>query len=207
MPPKVKFTKEEIISSAVETVRQKGFGALTARELASQLGVSTRPIFTYFATMDELKTEVYRFAKDLYVSYIEKGLEDEIPNLGVGKQYILFAKEEPELYKVLYLTKPEGEMEGASEALRASQDLVRPSIMKIYNMDAKTADIYFRDLWLVAHSITTLIVMEDCPYSNEDISSIFAEFSVSLCKAFKEIPGLTEGKYDKDAVFRELVKE
>ena len=78
--------------------------------------------------------------------------------------------------------------------------------MKIYNMDAETADKFFRDLWLVAYSFTTLIVTGDCPYSDDEISAIFAEFSLSICKAYKEIPGLPEGNYDKDKIFRELVR-
>ena len=93
------------------------------------------------------------------------------------------------------------------EVLKLSQDLVRDSIMRIYNMDADTADKYFRDLWLVAYSFTTLIVTGECPYSDEEISAILTEFSISICKAYKEIPGLPEGKYDRDAIFMELVKK
>lgn len=205
MPPKVKFQKDEIISAAVEITREKGIDALTARETASKLGVSTRPIFTYFDTMNDLKAEVYNYAKVLYQSYITNGLEEPIPNLGVGMHFIRFAKEEPELYKLLFLTKPEGETRGAVEALELSQNMVRESVMKIYNMDADTADRYFRDLWLVAFSFTTLIVMGECPYSDDEISSIFTEFSISICKAYKEIPGLSTGSFDRDAIFRDLV--
>ncbi len=207
MPPKVKFQKEEIVSAAVEITREKGIDALTARELASKLGVSTRPIFTYFDTMDELKNEVYTFAKNLYRDYIEQGLKAPVPNLGVGQQYLRFAKAEPELYKLLYLNNTVGELGGAMEALKMSQELVRGSIMEKYKMDADTADKYFRDLWLVAYSFTTLIVTGECPYTDEEISNIFIEFSLSIVKAYKEIPGLTEGKFDKDRIFNELVNK
>lgn len=37
-------------------------------------------------------------------------------------------------------------------------------------------------------------------------SPIFTEFSLSICKAYKEIPGLPEGKFDREAIFQELVK-
>ena len=207
MPPKVKFQKEEIIRAAVEITREKGIDALTARELASSLGVSTRPIFTYFDTMEELKGEVYAYAKQLYREYTLRGLKEPIPNLGVGMQYIRFAKNEPELYKLLYLKKPDTSRSGATEALKLSQDLVRDSVMKIYNMDRDTADRYFRDLWMISFSFATLIVTDDCPYSDEEISATFTEVSLSLCKAFKEIPGLVCGDFDRDAIFTELVKK
>ena len=207
MPPKVKFQKEEIISAAVQITRENGIDALTAREMAAKLGVSTRPIFTYFDTMEQLKGEVYAYAKELYREYILKGLQEPIPNLGVGQQYLRFAKEEPELYKYLFLTPPDGVTGSVMEALKLSLDLVRESIMRIYHMDADTADKYFRDLWLVAYSFTTLIVTGECPYTDEEISAIFSEFSLSIVKAYKEIPGLPEGRYDKDAIFRELVNK
>lgn len=206
MPPKAKFSKQEIINTAVEITRRKGIAAVTAREVGASLGMSSRPLFTYFDTVEQLKGEVYLFAKILYKKYIENGLEAPIPNLGVGQQYIKFAKDEPELYKLLFLTKPDNAIAGAIDALKVTQDLVRESIMRIYNMDAATADHYFRDLWLIAFSFATLIVTDDCPYSEIEINSIFTEVSLSLCKAFKEVPGLTKGNFDKEAIFRELVK-
>ena len=206
MPPKVKFQKEEIIEAAVSITRQKGIGAVTAREVGAVLGVSSRPLFTYFDTVDELKREVYTYAKNLYQEYIKTGLIKEIPALGVGQQCLLFARQEPELHKYLFLFPPSGQNGSVMQMLRLSQNLVRESIMRIYHMNADTADKYFRDLWLVAYSFTTMIVTGECPYTDEEISALLTEFSLSICKAYKEIPGLTTGQYDRDAVFRELIK-
>lgn len=207
VPPKVKFLKEEIISAAIAVTREMGFEALTARELAARLGASTRPIFTYFDTMEQLRGEVYAYAKGLYRDYILRGLEEPIPNLGVGMRLLRFAKEEPALYRCLFLTPPEGVQGSAMEELRLSQELVRESIMRIYRMDAATADRYFRDLWLVAYSFTMLIVTGECPYTDDEMAAIFTEFSLSIVKAYKEIPGLPEGDFDKEAIFRELVSK
>jgi len=207
MPPKVKFTSNEIIEAAVKITRTKGIAAVTAREVGATLGVSSRPLFTYFDTVEELKREVYIYAKNLYKEYVENGLKAEIPFLGVGQQYLRFAKDEPNLYKYLFLTPPDGVRGGVMEGLKLSQDLARESLMRIYNMDADTADKYFRDLWLVAYGFTTMIAIGECPYNDEQISAIFTEFSLSICKAYKEIPGLPDGKFDKDAIFKELVKK
>ena len=207
MPPKVKFQKEEIIAAAVQITREKGISAVTAREVGAALGVSSRPLFTYFDTVDELKREVYHYAKKLYQDYVKEGLTAEIPFLGLGQNYIRFAKEEAELYKYLFLNPPDGVKGSAMEGLKLSQALVRASLMRIYHMDEDTADKYFRDLWLVAYSMTTLIVTGECPYTDAEISALFTEFSVSICKAYKEIPGLPAGDFDKDAVFRKLVQD
>ncbi|MBQ7574726.1 MAG: helix-turn-helix transcriptional regulator [Clostridia bacterium] len=207
MPPKVKFTSREIIEAAVKITREKGIDAVTAREVGATLGVSSRPMFTYFDTVKDLKSKVYIYAKNLYKEYVENGLKAEIPFLGVGQQYLRFAKEEPNLYKYLFLTPPDGVKGGVMEGLKLSQELARKSLMQIYNMDADTADKYFRDLWLVAYSFTTMIAIGECPYNDDEISAIFTEFSLSICKAYKEIPGLADGNFDKDSIFKELVRK
>ena len=206
MPPRVKFQQEEIVYAALNVVRKKGIEAVTAREVASELNVSSRPIFTYYESMDQLRRDVYDLAKEKYRSYIEAGLSEKIPFLGVGKQYIRFAKEEPGLYRLLFLTRPDGAAGGAMEALQFSQDLVRDSVMRIYRMDAHTADCYFRDMWLIAFSFATLIVTDDCPYTDEQMNAVFSEMSLAVCKAFKEIPGLPYGDYSRDELFRGLTE-
>ena len=66
MAPKVKFQREEIVAAALEAVREKGIDAVTAREVAQRLGVSTRPIFTWYRTMDQLRRDVFAMAMERY---------------------------------------------------------------------------------------------------------------------------------------------
>ena len=207
MAPRNKFTREEMIAAAVRVVREKGIDALTAKALAAELGVSTQPVFTCFHTIDEAKREVYAAAEKMYDSYVQEGLSESIPFFGFGMQYIRFAKEAPELYRLLFLTSNGDAGSNAMNALQHSQNLVRESLRQMYHIDDMTADRYFRDMWLVVHSLATLIVTGGCPYSEREIGNILTGFSVSLYKAIKEIPGFVENNYDKDAIFRELVKK
>ena len=55
MAPKIKITKNDIISTAIAIVREKGSEALNARAVASSLECSTQPIFSNFKDMKELK--------------------------------------------------------------------------------------------------------------------------------------------------------
>lgn len=207
MAPRNKFTREEMIAAAVRVAREKGIDALTAKALAAELGVSTQPVFTCFHTIDEAKQEVYAEAEKMYDSYVQEGLSEPIPFFGFGMQYIRFAKEAPELYRLLFLTTNGDTGSNAMKALQHSQNLVRESLRQMYHIDAMTADRYFRDMWLVMHSLATLIVTGGCPYSEREIGNILTGFSVSLYKAIKEIPGFVENNYDKDSIFRELVKK
>ena len=44
MPPKVKFSKETMIGTALQLVREEGMASLTARALAEKLGATPRVI-------------------------------------------------------------------------------------------------------------------------------------------------------------------
>ena len=117
MAPRNKFTREEMIAAAVQIVRARGEGALTARSVAEALHVSTQPVFTCFHSMEELRREVLSAARTVYDSYVERGLQAEIPFFGFGMEYIRFAREEPELYRLLFFTGRSG---GAMSALAHS---------------------------------------------------------------------------------------
>lgn len=205
MPRKPKYSKDEIAQYGLKIVEEKGMESLTARELAQSLGTTVAPIFVHYPSMDELKQDVRMLAQEIYHNYIQQGLQEEIPFLGVGMQYIAFAKEKPELYYLLFLSDRGTHSHYAMDELKNTQELVRESLQEIYRMDAVSADHYFRDLWLVAHSIATLLVTGGCSYSQEEIRAILTEFSLSICKAYKEIDGLVDGTYDRDSEFQKII--
>ena len=200
MAPRSKFTRQELIDASFKIVRERGSDALTAKAIADELHISTRPIFTCFGSMDEVRREVRAAAEALYDRYTAEGFRQRVPFFGFGMQYIRFAKEEPELYRLLFLSKAVDGENGAIEAMRHSQAIIRPSLEKIYHIRPEEADRYFRDL-------ATLIVTGDCPYSESEIGQILTGFSVSICKSIKEIPGFASGDFDRDAVFAQLVQE
>ena len=78
MPPKPKYTKEEIVSAAYELTREKGIDAVVAREVGKRLNTSASPIFTVWNSMEELREEVWKLAKQKYQEYMS-GIFDYTP--------------------------------------------------------------------------------------------------------------------------------
>ena len=72
MPPKPKFSKEEIIDAALDIVSRDGGAALTARELGEKLGCSSSPIFTVFKSMDEVMQAIRIEAMRRYDKYVSR---------------------------------------------------------------------------------------------------------------------------------------
>ena len=105
MPPKIKVTKDEILDAAIDIVRQNGPAAINARTVAKALNCSTQPVFSNFATMEALRQGVRDRAEQICAEYLRR--EEESGKYPVykanGMAYIRFAKEERELFKLLYM--------------------------------------------------------------------------------------------------------
>ncbi len=99
--------KREIADVALQIYREEGLEGLTSRNLGRKLGSSACPIFTVFSGMDEVQEAMIESAKELYKSYVDKGLSQDIPFRGVGEQYVLFALNEPRVFQLLFMNEGE----------------------------------------------------------------------------------------------------
>ena len=156
MTPKFKFTREQIVAAALEVTRKNGITGLTARGLAAELGSSAKPIFGLFQNMEEVQREVVSAANTLYQSYIKKGMADNKfpPYKASGIAYIQFAKEEKELFKLLFMRdRTDEKIEENREEIRPILDL----IMKNLGIDENEAYFFHLELWLYVHGIATMI--------------------------------------------------
>ncbi len=155
MPPKVKVTKEEIINTAVDIVRKSGAQAINARTIASILNCSTQPVFSNFATMDELRLAVVEKADILCQEYMRREVESgAFPTYKAnGMAYIRFAKEEKELFKLLYMRDRSGETASeGSEITDKMEDIVHNNT----GLGGADAKLFHLEMWAYVHGIATM---------------------------------------------------
>ena len=184
MPPKAKFSKQQIIEAALGIVRTSGFEALTARALGERLGSSARPIFTIFEGMEQVQQAVLRAAKALYREYVERGLSQVPAFKGVGMQYILFAVQEPKLFQLLFMAE-QAYLPGLGDALPQideSYNKILSSLMEEYQLTPAAARRLYYHLWIYTHGIGTLCATKMCRYDEKEVSARMTELFVSLLK-------------------------
>ena len=177
MPPKPKFTKEEIIAAALELVSEKGMEALTARELGVRLGSSARPIFTVFNSMEEVQEEVRAAALKRFESYAEKAMHYTPVFKQVGMQMILFAIEEPKLYQQMYMSENAGatDFEGIVERLGDVAQLCVDVIQRDYGLYEKDAKALFEHVWIYTFGIGALCATGMCRFSQDEIIQMLGQ--------------------------------
>ncbi len=182
MPPRAKYTSEEITQAALEIVREKGVDGLTARSLGERLGSSARPIFTVFESMDDVQRTVVDAAKAIYKEYIERGLGDTPAFKGVGTQYIMFAIKEPKLFQLLFM-REQNENCNLQNVLSMIDDnyaAILDSVQSVYKTDTTTAENLYRHMWIYTHGIATLCVTKLCVFTPQEISTLMTQIFMSL---------------------------
>lgn len=187
MPPMAKFSREEIISAALEIVREGGIDAVTARELGARLNSSARPVFTVFENMEEVRKEVVKAAREVYRQYVEQGLAQELAFRGVGLAYIQFAIKEPKLFQLLYMGE-QCEVSDITHVLAVideNYEAILQSVQKPYGLKREQAKRLYQHLWIYTHGIGTLCATQVCYFSDAEIEKMITEIFISLLEKMK----------------------
>ena len=187
MPPKPKFTREEIVAAALELVSEKGMSALTSRDLGIRLGSSARPIFTVFNSMQEVQDAVMLAAMERFEEYAHKAAHMEPVFKQVGMQMILFAKEEPKLYQLIF-------MSSISEAqtfddiyahLGSVADECLDVLQKDYDLSKDNAKTMFEHVWIHTFGIGALCATGVCDFSHEQIAEMLTQDFTAMMMLMK----------------------
>lgn len=157
MPPKFKFTREEIVEKALNIVREGGMNALTARSLGAALGSSPKPVFGLFKNMDEVQQEVLGGADALYQSFLstEMARGKYPPYKASGMAYIDFARREPELFKLLFMRDRRHESITRHDE---SVDGIISLISSQTGLNENDARLFHLEMWIFVHGMATMIV-------------------------------------------------
>ncbi len=179
MPPKAKFTREEIVDMALRMTKEHGIDAVTARELGNRLGSSARPIFTVFESMDEVRELVIRKAKELYGQYVEEGLQAQAAFRGVGMAYIRFAMEQPKLFALLFMRAPKDatDVSNILPVIEEHYERILQSVKEAYGVGEEVARKLYQHLWIYSHGIAAMLATGLCGYTpaqvEEQLTDVF----------------------------------
>lgn len=172
MPPKPKYTKEEIVNAAYELTREKGIDVVVAREVGKRLNTSSSPIFTLWNSMEELKMEVWMLAKQKYQAYMEDIFDYTPAFKEYGMRCVRFAAEEPNLYRMLFLT----ERENHSPYLRFKEEFgtlyarLVEEIRKSFELSGEDAEELLNQVIIFANGIAAFVITDKRSFSEESVS-------------------------------------
>lgn len=183
MPPKPKFTRDEIVQTALEVVSRKGVEALTAKELGDALGTSARPIFTVFSSMKQVQDAVREAAMRRFESFAEQKLPDMPLFKQVGMQMVLFGVREPKLYQLLFMQENRNAVsfDDVFGELGPTAETCIRLIQEKYAMSEADARLLFENVWIYTFGVGALCATRMCQFSEEKLGQMLStEFQAMM---------------------------
>lgn len=192
MPPKAKFTKEEIIAAALELVREKGIEALTARSLAQQLKSSAQPIFTVFKNMEEVQEGVKKATKQVFNSYISEAFSYTPAFKQMGIMMIRFATEEPKLFQLLFMWERPQNSAYSIPVRRLGElmdmyleEICIDMLQKEYDLSEEEVHALFEQVWIFTFGIGLLCATHTCSFTETELEELLGREFLSMLMYIK----------------------
>jgi AcrR family transcriptional regulator len=174
VPPKCKFTREEVAKAALKITREKGISAVTARAVGAKLGSSPKVIFSLFKNMEELHMELVKYAGLIYQKFLQEDMSQGKypPYKASGMAYIRFAKEEKELFKLLFMRDRSNEKE--TEDNGEVKPIIK-IIQKNVGISEEQAYMFHLEMWVIVHGIATMVATNYLGWEPDLISKVLTD--------------------------------
>ena len=196
MPPKPKITKDMILTAVLNITRETGFEAVNARSIAGKLQCSTRPIFTCYENMEELKAEFLDFAFEYYNRYVEeyKKCKNIESYLLFPLSYIEFAKEETNLFRLLFISDMDLDMSEANDLYKElGNEEKAKAFSQIIGVEPKQGKEIFLDFFLYSHGIAVLTATGKLSFDSRNLEKMLQNFLSAYVKQEREKAGISYG--------------
>lgn len=165
MPPTVRFTRDAVLHAACQLMRREGMEALNARAIAKELGGSTQPIFRLFTNMEDLHRELILYVARQFQAHAEEDMaQSDSPYIQLCTTYLLYGRDEPELFKLLFMRDRVSEGQYSDQT---NFDLVFNIIKKETPLDDETALRFLERTWLFIHGLAVCIATKYIPCQDE----------------------------------------
>lgn len=182
MPPKTKYTKEQIIEAAYELTRKRGIEAVVAREVGKYLNTSSSPIFTVWSSMEELKEEVFKLSKMKYQEYMSDIFDYSPAFKEYGLRCVSFAINEPQLYRLLFLTKSDQHnpyTRFKQEFENMYQKLVHEIITQFSLSEEDAKDLLFQMI-IFANGIASYVITDPKSFPLDYVSRLLSQVCIGI---------------------------
>lgn len=191
MPPVSKISKEMILNSGFEIIKNEGIENLNVRSIAKKLNCSTQPIMYHFKNVDLLKEELYNMVDHYHSEFLIRENNKNNPLLNIGLQYIKFAVEEKNLFKFLFqsdkfsnfdfkdlITNNENGLNVVFETIQKEAKITKEQSIKVFEL-----------LFITAHGLASLFANNSMKYDENYCIKILQDI---FLQTFRKVKGENE---------------
>ncbi|MBQ7582066.1 MAG: TetR/AcrR family transcriptional regulator [Lachnospiraceae bacterium] len=180
MPPKPKYTKDQLIDAAVDIIRKDGIKAITAQSLAAILHVTPPSVFSHFDTVEDIREAAIERSREIYDSYVKKGLALNPPFKGFAMQFVQFAVDEPMLFQLLFMSKKNDPRFEEYSLLEGHTEFILKAIKDTFPLtDEECQELYIYTA-IFTHGIASMTATGACTFSQNELAELLGK----SCRGF-----------------------
>ena len=168
-------TREAILHAARSLYQREGYGAVTMRAIANQLGFSAPAIYNYFLSKEEIFVVLQETAlRHMAAAVIQPETDDPVHDLRMLYwHYFEFSKQEPDYFTLVYVDPSVPTVESKFEGLKAMTEFTAKIVKRCLDagvFPSGTPELVGPLLWNIIHGPAVLRLVQGLPRSlNYDI--------------------------------------
>ncbi|PKL11921.1 MAG: hypothetical protein CVV52_12075 [Spirochaetae bacterium HGW-Spirochaetae-8] len=162
------YSRQQIIDAAYDLVRENGWSGLSTRNLAKRIGCSTMPIYSQVRSVAELEEELLKRANEALQSYQMRPFTDN-PLLNLALGYVVFARDERQLFRFLFLDKANqigaGQFANLREAFDKNTRTAEPDLTALDRLPTDSQESLIQHTWIYTHGLAMMVnagMLGDC---------------------------------------------
>lgn len=180
MPRTAIYTRAQIAKKTLHLIKERGPAAFTARDVGAALGTSSRPIFTAFENMDDLRQEVARLGGRVYNNFMKVEDGKVLSYTEYCLKLVRFCQKEPNLAAFA--------LENVGKDMPTYVDPISDKtivlIKEKLGLDDKQFKFLFRQCWAMVVGIATQCARAKVEYTDEEILEMFRNHIVGILYTF-----------------------
>ncbi len=133
--------------------------------------------------MEGLKEAVVKRGFEIYGVFIEEGLKEEKGFKGVGKAYIRFARREPNLFRLLFMSAKKG---AAFPSADPNAPRISAAAAAASELNKEKSEKLYLEMWIFVHGIASMIVTDTAEFTEEQIDCMLTDAFQGIKNKLKE---------------------
>jgi AcrR family transcriptional regulator len=183
-----------VIAAALRIIGSEGIDAVTVRRLAAEADVAPMSIYNRFGDMNGVFDAVFHHGFDVFAEHLGASDSTVDPVLDLhrmGKVYRVFALENPDLYRFMFLT-PMDDLEPSEESsFAAAQAFDALHNVVIRSLDSKrfrpgNASVIAQQIWATCHGAVALELLGMSEFA--DVNETYDALLVTLLRGLLRNP-------------------
>jgi AcrR family transcriptional regulator len=164
--------RAEILKAAERIFVEHGYDGATIRKIADEVGLSSTALYMHFADKGEILHEICRNALEaLIAANAHEASQDAPPERRLRRMiegYISFGFQNPNAYRLLYLTRPDEARAGAESAAQETGSGLYLAFENAVHAVAETGRLNgdvkasAQAIWAAGHGVVSLMITK--PY-------------------------------------------